>query len=184
MLYFITGNKNKISSAKLYLSQFNIEFEPKDLPLVEIQSKSIEEIAIHKAKSAFEMLKQPLFVKDDGWFIEGLNGFPGPYMRYVNEWFNADDFINLLKSKSNKTVTFHEVVCYTDGNQIKTFSGEIKGKIVNKPKGTGVPFTTLCTFRNDNKTMAEAFHEGLPAFDDRTAWLEFVEWLKGNIRVS
>ncbi len=176
MLYFVTGNKHKISSAQLYLSRFNIAFEAKHLPITEIQSTSIEEIAQHKAREAFAQLKQPLIIKDDGWLITALNGFPGPYMRYINEWFTTDDFLNLLKHKNNKEVIFHEVVCYIDKNQTKTFSNKIVGKFLTKPQGSAAPFMEISTFRKDNKTVAEANTEGIPEFDQRTIWNEFAKW--------
>ena len=184
MLYFVTGNKHKINSACLYLNPHNIFFEVKNIPLIEIQSTSIEQIAKHKAKEAFAQIKQPLIVKDDGWFIEALNGFPGAYMRYVNEWFSTDDFLRLLKGKTNKKVIFHEVVCYIDADQEKIFSGDIIGKFLNKPQGNAVPFMELSTFRRDRKSMAKAANEGLSEFDDQSVWNDFAKWYKNTFSSS
>lgn len=182
MLYFVTGNKHKIISAKLHLSPFHIAFETTALPLLEIQSSSIEEIAAKKAHDAFDILKKPLFIKDDGWIIHSLNGFPGPYMRYVNEWFTTDDYMNLLKDKENKDVTFHEVVCYKDENTLQLFTNRTLGKVLDKPRGSASPFMELCTFRDDGKSMAQCVNENISVFDHSTIWEKFGQWYKDTIK--
>lgn len=184
MLYFVTGNKHKISSAKLHLSPFDIAFETTELPLIEIQSTSIEEIATQKAHDAFAILKQPLVIKDDGWLIHGLNGFPGPYMRYVNEWLTTEDFIHLLKDKENKDVTFYEVVCYKDARTLQLFTNKIPGKVLDKPQGSALPFMELCTFRNDRKSMAQCVNENISEFDHPAIWGKFGEWYQTTTKKS
>ncbi len=179
MLHFVTGNKHKIDFAKLVLTPLNIPFEVISLPLVEIQSDSIEEIAINKAKQAFEQLQKPLIIKDDGWHIEALNGFPGPYMKYVNEWLTVEDYQNLLRAKENKKVLFTEVICYIDNAETKVFRGEIIGRVLEEAMGkANHPFMELVTFRQDRRSMAQAVNEGLLEFDETTAWNEFGNWYK------
>lgn len=182
MLYFVTGNKHKIASAKLHLSPFTIDFETTELPIVEIQSTSIEAIATQKAHDAFAMLKQPLIIKDDGWLIHGLNGFPGPYMKYVNEWFTTDDYMNLLRDKKNKDVTFYEVVCYKDEKTLQLFTNKTLGKVLDKPQGSAAPFMELCTFRTDGKSLAQCINENIPEFDQTTIWEQFGKWYQEIIR--
>lgn len=182
MLYFVTGNQHKIDSAKIILSPLHIEFEVINLPLIEIQSNSIEEIAKNKGEQAYEQLKKPLIIKDDGWHIDALNGFPGPYMKFVNEWFSVDDYQNLLRSKKNKKVIFTEVICYKDDTQTKVFKGEIEGTYMDTPRGSANhPFMELVTFRKDNLTMAEAANKGLLEFEESTAWKDFGKWYLNNM---
>lgn len=85
MLYFISSNPNKIDRAKFFLNPLGLNFQPKEIEIEEIQSYSIEKIAIDKARKAYATIKNPLFVNDHGWGITALNGFPGAYMKYMNQ---------------------------------------------------------------------------------------------------
>lgn len=176
MLYFISSNKNKIDRAKLFLSPFNISFTPKDLELVEIQSHSIEEIAINKAKQAFNILKQPLLVSDHGWAITALNGFPGAYMKYVNEWFAPQDFLNLMKDKENREMIFTEYLCFTDGMITKTFSETIKGHVLHESKGQDTSWMTVSSFSDDNRSIAEKIRNNPSAINASKVHEEFAKW--------
>jgi XTP/dITP diphosphohydrolase len=177
MLYFVTGNQHKIDAAKKFLSPLAINFEAVNVPLIEIQSTSIEEIARDKAQQAYKKLHMPLIIKEDGWHISALNGFPGPYMKYVNEWLTVADYQNLLRSKENKKVIFTEVICYIDKDQTNVFTGVIEGYVLEKPAGkANHPFMELVTFRQDGLSMAEAASKNLGEFDRNIAWEDFTQW--------
>jgi len=45
--------------------------------LPEIQSMDVQEVAEHFVKCACEKLGKPVFKVDCGYYLEGLNGFPG-----------------------------------------------------------------------------------------------------------
>src|SRR5258706_8340034 len=161
MLYFITENQDKIENANQVLSQYEIPIEGKSMPILEIQSESQEEIVLHKAKQAFASIKKPLVVKDDGWYISALRGFPGVYMKYVNQWFTAQDFLNLLKPYTNREILFRESVCYIDQNKHEIFTNDVKAEILKEPRGEGKPSMMITSFRKDHKTMAECSNEGI-----------------------
>lgn len=178
MLYFISSNKNKIARSKLFLNPFGIPFIAKDIDLIEIQSHSIEEIAINKAKAAFEIIKQPLFVSDHGWSITALNGFPGAYMKYINEWFTPQNFLNLMKDKENREMVFTEYLCFTDGKSIKTFSETIKGHILYESKGQDTPWMTVSSFSDDGTSIAEKLVNSPSSIDTSGVYREFADWYK------
>ena len=179
MLYFITENQDKLENASHVLDVYGIPFEGKNIPILEIQSDSQKEIVLHKAQQAFEKIRQPLVVKDDGWYITALRGFPGVYMKYVNQWFTADDFLNLLKPYSNREILFRESVCYIDKNQYKIFINDVKAEILQAPRGNGKPSMTIVSFRKDHKTMAECSNEGIEFMEgDTSVWHAFAKWYK------
>ncbi len=184
MLYFITGNKHKIETAKHELDKFNIHFQTKEFEITEIQSDSIEKIAEHKAQEAFKILKKPLIVKDDGWFIPALNGFPGAYMKYINDWFKSQDFLNLMHDKIDRTIILHEVLCYIDNDHLQTFSTNIKGSFLDHIEGEGIASNQVATLRKDKKSIALARNEGLLLYDNdvtERAWPTFAKWYQDNI---
>ena len=179
MLYFATENKQKLENANVILNPLGIVLQQKILPIVEIQSHSLEEIAQDKAKQAFEKIKKPLVVKDDGWFITALNGFPGSYMKFMNEWLSPDDFLRLIEPYKNREIVFKDALVYIDTNTTKLFTKIIQGKIAKEPEGKGVPSAMISTFRKDGKTMAECINENIHFTDGKTSiWYDFAKWYK------
>ena len=96
-LLFSTGNTGKVSTAQSVCDMFDIQLVPAPVEIIEIQSETGEPIARHKAQEAYRQLQQPLVVTDDSWIIPGLNGFPGPYMKSMNEWFTPEIWLHLTK---------------------------------------------------------------------------------------
>ncbi|MBI4037284.1 hypothetical protein HY385_02575 [Candidatus Daviesbacteria bacterium] len=176
MLYYITGNQNKIDTAKKYLSAFGVEFEGKKLDLIEEQTDSIEKVALFKAEQAFDQIRQPLFVNDSGWSITALNGFPGPLMKYINEWFTPQDFLNLMKDRENREVFLGEVVVYKDEKQTKVFTHQIKGVVLREVKGEGISSDCVISLSDTGKSIAQCQAEGIKSHDNQTLWQDFVKW--------
>ena len=75
----------------------------------EIQSESIIEVAEDKVKKAFDIIKSPVIVEDDGLFIDDLNGFPGIYSSFVYKTIGNKGILNLLKDreKVKEALAFH-----------------------------------------------------------------------------
>lgn len=182
MLYFVTSNQQKIKRIQSTLEQFGIPTEVKGLELQEIQSDSIEEIAIHKAHDAFNKIKSPLFVVDDGWFITALKGFPGAYMKKVNATLTSDDLLRLMGEYENRDFTFKQVLTFIDEKESKTFSFEAKGKVLNEVKGNGIASNNVLSFK-DGLSLSEMRSQNIRMIDDIPFWEEFAAWLKANNKV-
>lgn len=180
MLYFITGNTDKTRMAETHLQPKNIPYTVKSLPLIEIQSNSIEEIAKSKAEQAFMQLQKPLIVSDHGWSIPGLNGFPGPFMKYMNEWLTPQDFLHLTQNLKNRRIILTDVICFKDKAETKIFSSELTGHLIKEIKGDYLPAMTITTFDN-NKTVAQYFEESIDPFHNNQTWKEFVEWYETKV---
>lgn len=84
-IFFITGNAYKFQIAQEALAGDGIELIQKELETPEIQSISIEEIASFSANWASNLLKESVIVSDAGYYIEAFNGFPGPFIKYINK---------------------------------------------------------------------------------------------------
>lgn len=178
MIYYVTGNKNKIKTAKLYLSKFGLKIEGKALKLTEEQTDSVEEVALSKARQAFGILKKPLIVSDSGWYIKSLGGFPGLFMKYINEWFKAEDFIKLMQGQKDKSVILKESLCYIDKSRYKVFSQEIKGKVLETAYNKGLPSDRIISLSKNGMSIAEAREKEIKAIDNQPVWEEFWNWYK------
>ncbi|HRN96234.1 MAG TPA: non-canonical purine NTP pyrophosphatase [Candidatus Levybacteria bacterium] len=179
-LYYITSNIEKITVANKYLHPLGISVEQKDLDFDELQSDSIEAIAQHKAEQAYSKLKHPVLVNDAAWYISSLNGFPGPFMKQINTWFTEQDILNLMHDKPNRDVIYKDVFCYMNKDEIKFFIGEVKGKILKQPQGTGKTSWTLFSFSSTGKSIAQCWEEGIDPVDDYKIWHEIAHHFKNK----
>lgn len=147
-ILFITGNKHKFEVAQNFFKNhkandyFNLIQH--DVSPPEIQSDSIEEIALYSAQWSFDKIKKPVIKSDAGLYIEVLNGFPGPFMKYVNSWFSQDDFLALLKDKENRNVVFKDALAFVFNDIEKTFVSDTLGTIAENSTDTeGYPVDQL-----------------------------------------
>jgi len=181
MLLYITANKNKIAIANRLLQPYGLTVQGLKVDgITEPQSEDIQEISIAKAKQAYEIIKKPLIVSDSGWIIPALNGFPGPYMAFVNSWFTAQDFLNLMKDKKNKEIILRECVTYIDDKHTISFITDTKGFFVEEQSGKATPLDQVVSFREDRKTLAKCENEGIRTIPQNELWSEVGDWLKTN----
>lgn len=185
-LCFATTNKQKIQLAKTVCNEAGIILKTVSLDIDEIQGEDPEIIIRDKLTRAYQKLGKPVVVSDDSWDIRALKGFPGPYMKSINYWFEPEDFIRLMYGIKDRHITLHQYLAYTDGKITKVFSKDIEGEIINEPRGESekYPDMTVIALDSDNgKTIAQVFDQGVGAVEDRyknrpDAWHELVEWYK------
>lgn len=127
-ILYVTGNKKKVEAAKNILEKENIIIKQVDLNLEEIQG-NILDIAIKKAMDAYENLQSPLIINDSNLEIDALNGFPGPYTKYVEETLKDDGILKLLSGESNRRASYTDILVYIDKYGYHAFSSSITGNI-------------------------------------------------------
>ena len=81
MLYFVTENKGKFEMIKRVLQHYGTDLQQKAIELQEPDSDNLKEVALSKARQAFEKVRQPLIVEDTGFFLEAYKGFPGQHSK-------------------------------------------------------------------------------------------------------
>jgi non-canonical purine NTP pyrophosphatase (RdgB/HAM1 family) len=177
-LAFVTGNPNKIRDMQEACKPFGIEIEQLDLPVEEIQSFETDKIALHKAKQAYKFAARPVVVQDTFWNILALRGFPGPYMRYINEWFKPEDFLALMQDKGDRTVIRTHTLAYYDGRRSKLFSKDFMGQIAEEPRGEGDAISRIVVTAGAGGTIAEVRNKtGLSSIPpEESVWHEFAKW--------
>ncbi|MEI6267057.1 MAG: non-canonical purine NTP pyrophosphatase [bacterium] len=132
---FVTGNKTKYASAAKVLIKYGIELEQHNIETPEIQSTDSAKIAAYSARYAADEIGRPVIVTDVGWHIIALGGFPGPFIKYINEWLTPDDIMRLMAGVEDKTIKAIEVAAYCEpGKEPKVFITEDSGYITEKPE--------------------------------------------------
>jgi XTP/dITP diphosphohydrolase len=184
-LLFVTGNAKKFSIGKSICNQHGIELQQIVADIPEIQGEDPEIITRNKAMSAYKVVGKPVIVSDDSWDIPGLNGFPGPYMKSMNAWFTAQDFINLTHSLKDRRAYVQQFLAYSDEYETVLFRQDIGGTLLDTPKGTSHdPWRMVITMDGDNgKSLAEIDEDGTTDTPERLAhfpqpWDDLIKWLE------
>ena len=174
-ILFATGNKRKIGEARLGCKLFDVKVKQIKLDIDEIQSHNPKDISKYKARSVYSLVKKPIVVSDTFWNIPALNGFPGGYMKDVSNWFSSEDFVNLIKNKKDKRISFTESIVYKDSFQIKVFSKEYWGVLVEKPRGKGNSIENVAEF--EGVTLGERREQGgFSHKPEEYIWSDFAKW--------
>lgn len=133
---FVTGNCKKVQSAQAALSNFGVKVLQEKFDTPEIQDKDIQKVAEYSAKFAAYKLGKPVIKVDVGFEIEALNGFPGPFSKFINEWLPPEKILKLLSGEASRKARFIDVVAYCEpGKEATSFTTETKGIIADKPSG-------------------------------------------------
>jgi len=157
---FASSNKSKYKEANSILSKFGITTKFFKCDLQEIQAKTLEEVALHKAQNAFSQCARPVIVEDDGLFINSLNGFPGPYSSFVFKTIGVEGVLKLIKSE--RKATFQSVIAYCEKKQdVVLFNAAVRGKISRKPRGEKWGYDPIFVPEDENKTYAQLYNKDL-----------------------
>lgn len=184
LIYFATGNQEKIQLAESAIKGSDIIIKPVNLEIDEIQGEDPEVIVRAKAEAAYKILETPVIVSDDSWSIRALNGFPGPYMKSINYWFTAQDFLRLMDGIEDRHIEINQYLAYTDGSITNVFRQDIPGKIIHEPRGVNnrSPNMEVIELESDNgKTIAEVFEGDNEVIAKRfenipNIWAKFIDW--------
>ncbi|HJU34188.1 MAG TPA: XTP/dITP diphosphatase [Nitrososphaera sp.] len=174
---FASTNHNKFLEVHSILLTHSITVNFSQIPLVEIQSDSLEEIAAEKAKTAFERVGRQLIVEDDGLFIDSLSGFPGPYSSFVFKTIGNEGILKLLAGSTRRSAYFRSVIAFYNGITLSISDGRVCGRISDRVKEVGgwgydpifVPDGTDITFAELKKSKSEYSHR-------KRALEKFVQW--------
>jgi len=133
---FITSNQIKLRIANESLGKYGITTRQRVLKLKELQSFDIEEVALDKAKQAMRDARRPFIVSDDGFYIEGLDGFPGALLKYVIPKIGDEKLLRLIGRE--RGASFVNVIVFGDPRKkfFKVFSTTTKGKLAVKATGS------------------------------------------------
>ncbi len=132
-IFFITGNQNKYQEVKVILS--NVEVEMLDIDLPEIQSLDSHQIIQHKVTEAFTHHAGPFMVEDTGLYLSGLNGLPGPLVKWFLDTVGPMGIYKLAETFGDFRAEAKATIGFAmSPNEIEFFEGVIPGTIV-PPRG-------------------------------------------------
>ncbi|HSH18163.1 MAG TPA: non-canonical purine NTP pyrophosphatase [Candidatus Saccharimonadales bacterium] len=181
-LTFVTGNQEKYHIARESFAAQDITLHALKLDVDEIQGEDGDRIVRDKVRRAYELAGKPVVVNDDSWAIHGLRGFPGPYMKSINHWFTAENFLNLTRGLEDRRVTLTQRIAYQDAGTQHVVALSYTGEILPEARGHyGSGWQKVITMPGDNGlSVAEAYDKGASVADREVSegWQTFIAWYK------
>lgn len=177
-ILFITGNKEKIKIAENEVKNTNIKIIPKKIECIEIQDDDNLNIANYSSKYASDLTKSTVVKIDTGFYIEELNGFPGPYAEYVERKLTSKEILNLMKGKPNRRAYYKEVLSYCEKDKEPVcFTSYTYGTIAYKESGCyGYNFDKIFIVKNDDKTIAN-YNDEERILKYNNSWKKLINYL-------
>jgi len=180
-LVFVTGNATKFHAAAVICQQFGVQLAQMSLDIPEIQATDGEIIARDKADKAYAAFQKPLVVSDDSWLIPGLNDFPGPYMKFMNDWLGEDDWLHLTAPLTDRRVVLRQYAVYQDARMQQAFYRDVEGILLSEPLGSHeFKAMTLVSFDGGKTSAAQAIstrQSALVYAKRETTWHDLCTWL-------
>ena len=148
-LLVATSNRGKFREIQAYLqdvvARLYSSADFPELPAVEEDGATFAENAVKKAASAAMASGMAVISDDSGLLVDALGGRPGVYSaRFAGEGASdADNNARLLEELAGvpwqlRTAAFQSVIALCQpGEGCLTFSGEVKGIILDAPRGDG-----------------------------------------------
>ena len=182
---FATKNEGKYHEAACVAAEFGITITQLSLEKHEIQSDDLRIIASVAAQHAFQASSVERVVAEDaGFFVEALNGFPGPYSAYAYRKIGVDGILKLLQVNDRRNAFFASAVAYYDKWKCSAcFEGTVQGRVSLLPKGLlGFGFDPIfIPCEGGGRTFAEMETSEKNKFSHRAqAFSKFFKWIKTN----
>jgi XTP/dITP diphosphohydrolase len=165
-LYCATTNPGKLREFRLALAgTFEIEALPglETIPPPEETGVTFEENAIQKYLYYSKYCEEYVFVDDSGLEVDALGGAPGVYSaRFAGpEAGDAADnrlLLDRMQGVQDRTARFVCVVALgREGKLVRTFRGEVEGRIMEEPLGSnGFGYDPLFFYPPFGCTFGEA----------------------------
>ncbi len=153
---FVTRNQIKLKIAQGAFETRGVKIIQEKLEVPEIQAFESEEVAIFSAKFAANSLNKPIIINDIANYIPSLNGFPGAFIKYINQWLTAQDILKLMAGKTDRRLIVKDIMAYCEPNcEPILFVGERVAQIMEQESGVGTcGFDSITIHQGFEKTLA------------------------------
>lgn len=192
-IIFVTGNYGKYSSAKEKFSKIGVTVENIDLDIEELSSSDVKEVSKDKAKKAYEVLKQPCFVEDSGFYIDGYPGksnYPGTLVKRTGISENIEKLLEVMSEITDRNCHFLSCVTFYDGKNYHQFTTANYGTLSNSVRGSlskeaKSRLWQVFIPQGSSKTFAETSKEERKDITKNNSSMQkFIDWYNDKISVN
>lgn len=179
MLYFITGNPHKLTEVQAVLP----EVEQLEIDLPEIQELDAHKIIAAKLATAFEHHAGPFIVEDTSLYFDGMNGLPGPLIKWFLQGLGSAGVAQLAGQYGNGRATAKTFIGYAKNQgEVNFFEGEVSGRIVEPHGQTDFGWDPIFVPDGYDKTFAELGSQEKNKISHRRQALEKLKDFLGSQR--
>lgn len=109
-------------------------------------------------------------VEDISLSFNALGRLPGPFIKWFLHEIGNKGMCRLLDSYSDRSAVARVCIAYCNGDEIKFFDGEVKGRIAEAPRGDdGFGWNCIFIPEGASKTYAQMNGEETKQFSLRSA---------------
>lgn len=128
----LTGSERKKKAFEKLIEGYPITFDIQSPWIPEIQAEENAAVAAYSAEYGANLLGTAVVKIDAGFYIDCLQGFPGPYVAYAAKQIGIKRFFEMLKNESTLfTARIKNVVAYCEpGKKPVIFESVCEGEIV------------------------------------------------------
>lgn len=131
---FVTGNQHKADKTAQLLGR---ELLHEKVDLDELQTKDLSELAEHKVRQAYDLLKKPVIIDDFGLGFDALGGLPGPFIKFfIGVEDGLEKLCRMADNLESRRAKVSCVMAFYDGKVIKIFEKNMSGEIAQHPVGS------------------------------------------------
>ena len=160
-IYYATTNKAKVYSLSSVLAKYDIAVIQAPINVEEPRTDDLREIAMHKVRSARDVLNKPVVALDSGFYIHALNGFPRTFVNFALGTIGLRGILKLVEDKP-RGCEFRNCLAYLDDklHEPVCFESTIPGTLADAPRGELREYAWSELFlvfvpRSKDKTLAE-----------------------------
>lgn len=178
-----TRNPDKLREIQRLLP--GIEIVAYDLEIPEIQSLDPVEVALAKAKEAYQKSgRQAGIIEDVSLAISCLNGLPGPFIDSFMKTLGNEGILRILKGEENRRAKATIVVVFIDEKgEPHVFEGETEGIISEEILGEGFGWDPIFIPDGSQLTFAQMGPSEKDKFSMRAkALAKLREYLEGGTK--
>jgi len=164
-VYFITRNEDKFREVKSLLPGLErLEIGRKNRHWTQRRSSpTLLQVARKKQPSG------PIVAEDTSLYLDGLNGFPGPLIKWMLRKIGTQGIYELCQSVRDRRAVARTVVGYDDGRGVaRFFEAEVQGQIVAPQGVEGFGWDEIFQPDGLNETFAEMGDDYKSEFSMRT----------------
>jgi inosine/xanthosine triphosphate pyrophosphatase family protein len=129
---FVSGNPAKIKMVQQTLERLgsDIKLDFIDIDLEEIQSLDEIKVLEGKARLAYELVKGPVVVDDEGFYLEAFNSFPGTLTKFAFLGIGWRRVFEIMSELTKFGRDYYVGMAYVDEHGlIYHFRAEMKGNM-------------------------------------------------------
>ena len=180
----ITGNVGKMEEFRTIIGLEDLHFGYQSMDLPEIQSLDIREIGRFKTQMALKNKDisndfDAVLTDDTGLYCDGLNGLPGPLIKWFLERLEKEGLVELLNDRQKGgSVTCLLTLGIIKTGEIIQFEGTVKGTLVVPSGSYGFGWDPIFMPDGYSSTYGEMGPEAKNGISHRAIALQNLrEWL-------